>query len=681
MLKSLVAFSVRVQSLAHACRLAAPLALALATLWGASTAAAAAPAQPAVAQGAPAGAVRWNLGDLYATPEAWALDLKKAGEQASSLQAWKPRLTQDAAGMLATLAAISDAQRQAERLTVYAVLRADEDLNDARAQERRQQTTQLSAQLAEATAWVAPAIISLGAQRVQQFIAAEPALQARFDHFLADTLRSAPHTLGAEGEALLAAAGPLLAQPATVQQQLVDAELAHGRARLSTGQPVKLTLSEYERHRSSAVRADRKRVFDQFFGAFKRVEGSLGANLTAQVLGDVFSARARKHADSLSAALFADDMPPAVYRTLVQQAHAGLPTLHRYLRLRQKMLGITGTLAYYDNYPPLVKTPAGQQWTLQRSKATTLQALAPLGPGYTGLLQRVLDSSWVDSHPRPGKASGAYMYGSAYDVHPYLMLNHSDDFESLSTLAHEAGHAVHTLLASANQPFEKSDYSTFIAESASIANEMLLSDHMVATARTRQERLFYLSHALESIRTTFFRQVMLAEFQLKMHEEVEQGRPLSGARLSELYCGVVRQYYGQDAGVMVIDPAYCIEWAYIDHLFKGYYVWQYATSMVGAAEFTDVLQREGAPARERFITLLKAGGSRAPYPLYVAAGVDLAQPAPYQALMARMNRLMDDFEREAGMATTPQAAPTDATDRTQSGTKRRPATPGRQESR
>jgi oligoendopeptidase F len=294
-------------------------------------------------------------------------------------------------------------------------------------------------------------------------------------------------------------------------------------------------------------------------------------------------------------------------------------------------------------------------WTLQRSKAVTLQALAPLGPQYLGLLQRVFDSPWVDSHPRPGKTSGAYMFGAAYDVHPFLLLNHNNDFESLSTLAHEAGHAVHTLLTTASQPFEKSDYSTFIAESASIANEMLLSDHMVATARTPQEKLFYLSQALESIRTTFFRQVMFAEFQLKAHEEVEQGRPLSGARLSELYCSLAQQYYGQAQGVMTVDPAYCIEWAYIDHFYKGFYVWQYASSMVGAAEFAQALQREHAlalpgaptPARERFIKLLQAGGAQSPYPLYLQAGVDLAQPAPYQALMARMNRLMDEYERLA----------------------------------
>ncbi len=624
-------------------------------------------AAPATAKPAPAGAVRWNLADLYPTAAAWSASLDKTSRAVPALANLKTRLTESPAGMLATLAAISDLQREAQRLELYAALQGDEDLRNAPAQERRQQTERLFAQLGEATAWVAPTVVAMGTEQVTQFINAEPALKARFDQYLGNLLRGAAHTLSPEGEALLAAAGPLLNQPSTVRQQLDEAELQHGSTTLSTGQRVTLTPAEFERTRTSAIRADRKRVFDAFFGAYKKLEGSFGANLTAQVLGDVFSAHARHHPDSLSAALFADNMPLAVYRTLVQQAHEGLPTLHRYLRLRQRMLGISGPLAYYDNYPPLVPQPSSQQWSLERSKATTLAALAPLGATYTGLLSRVLDSPWVDSHPRPGKASGGYM-GSAYDVHPDLLLNHSDNFESLSILAHEAGHAVHTLLAAANQPFEKFADSLFIAESASIANEMLLSDHMVATAATSQERLFCLSQALESIRTTFFRQVMFAEFQLKMHEEVEQGRPLSGARLSSLYCGLVKQYYGEAEGVMNVDPAYCVEWAYIGHFYMSYYVWQYATSMVGAAEFTSAIQSEGAPASERFLAMLKAGGSDYPYPLYLKAGIDMAQPAPYQALMARMNRLMDQFEAEsAATAASP-------------GIKKKPAAPSRQAS-
>jgi oligoendopeptidase F len=362
------------------------------------------------------------------------------------------------------------------------------------------------------------------------------------------------------------------------------------------------------------------------------------------VQGDVYAARTRRFDTALDAALFDRNLPVEVYRQLVSQAHAALPTLHRYLRLRQRMLGIQGPLAYHDNYPPLVARPAGEHYDVERSKALTLAALAPLGDEYLGPLRRGFDSRWMHVAPGPGKQSGAYMNGSAYDVHPYVLLNHNNDYESLSTFAHEWGHAVHTLLTSAHQPYEQSDYSTFIAESASIANEMLLNDHLVAHAPSRAHKLYYLSQGLEAIRTTFFRQVLFADFQLAMHAEVEQGRPLSGQRLSKMYCGLLEQYYGAAQGVMKIDPAYCIEWAYIGHFYYGYYVYQYATSMVGAAEFSAAIGRGDTAARDRFIALLKAGDSDYPYQLYRQAGVDLARPEPYQALIARMNRLLDEFE-------------------------------------
>lgn len=607
------------------------LAVHLATAGAAHAAAAAAPP-------------RWDLRDLYPTLQAWDTAYAAARERTDTLERHRARLADSASTLRAALVDLSDTQRTIGRLYVYASLNADEDLRDAKAQERKQQVQTLWSALEEKTAWLAPAIQAMGAERVRGFIASDPELKARFDLYLDDTLRNLPHTLSPEGEALMAAAGNVLAQPGNLFWLMGDAELPRSTVKLSSGASVKLTTDAYELHRQSAVRADRKKVFDAFFGDMKRAEGSLGANLNTQVLADVFAARARKHKGSLEAALFSDNMPPAVYRTLVEQARAGLPTLHRYLRLRKQMLGIQGDLAYYDNYPPLVAAPKSARFDYERSKELTLQALAPLGDEYLGLLRQGFAARWSDTHPRPGKASGGYMAGYAYDVHPYILLNHKDDYASLSTVAHEWGHAVHTLLAKASQPFDKASYSTFIAESASIGNEMLLSDYMIDRAATREEKLFYLSQALESIRTTFFRQVMFAEFQLATHEEVEQGRPLSGARLSELYCGLAKRYYGEAEGVMKIDPAYCTEWAYISHFFRGYYVWQYATSMVGAAEFSSAIRREGAPARDRFITLLKAGSSDYAYPLYVKAGVDLATPAPYQALMARMNRLLDEFE-------------------------------------
>jgi oligoendopeptidase F len=236
------------------------------------------------------------------------------------------------------------------------------------------------------------------------------------------------------------------------------------------------------------------------------------------------------------------------------------------------------------------------------------------------------------------------MEGVVYDVHPYLLFNHNNDYDSLSTFAHEWGHAVHTLLTHANQPYEKANYSTFTAESASIANEMLLNDYMVKHAKSKAQKLYYLGQGVEFIRTSYFRQAMFGEFELAIHEEIQKGAPLSGSRLTEMYCRLLKHYYGDAEGVMKIDPKYCIEWAFVPHFYYNFYVWQYATSSAGAAQFTDAIFNGGVAGRERFLNMLKAGGSAYPYDLYKRAGLDMATPAPYQALAARMNRLMDEIE-------------------------------------
>ncbi len=586
----------------------------------------------------------WNLADLYPTAEAWSAEYAHIKDAATALDGHKSTLGKGAAALLAALDAMSRVAKETARLYAYAALKADEDLSFAKSQERRQQAGALYTILGEKTAWLAPEILALGEAKIRAFERENAALVDRHGFFLDNTLRAASHTLGHEAESVLAAAGDVLQQPDSVYGQLANSELPFPTVTLSNGASVRLDQSGYVQHRQSENRADRKLVFDTFWGAWKSYEGTAGAVLTAQIMGDIFRAKTRKHKNALSAALFPDAMPDSVYRTLVAEANAGLPALHRYFRLRQHLLGIAGPLEYYDVYPIMFPGIHEPKFTVADSERVTLEALVPYGEEYLGFLRQGFAGNWTDAFPRSHKASGAYMNGSAYDVHPYVLLNHQDDYDSLSTFAHEWGHAVHTQLTTKYQPYEKSHYSTFVAEAASIANEMLLNDYMVKHAKTRDEKLFYLGEGVESIRGTFFRQVMLAEFELAIHEEIEHGRPLSGARMTELYLGILRKYYGEAEGVMTIDAAYGVEWAYIPHFYYNFYVYQYATSIAGAARFTDAIISEGKPAAERFLGLLRAGGSDYPYELYKRAGIDMASPAPYRALIARMNRLMDDIE-------------------------------------
>ena len=589
-------------------------------------------------------ATMWDLSDLYSTPAAWSESYAKTRTAAEKLHTYKGTLGTSAGSMFSTLDAISALRKESTRLGVYGSLKADEDTRVASAQERRQQAQVLSTLIDEQTAWVAPEIIEIGATKVHAFVAENKELANRFGFYLDDTLRSAPHTLGVEAEGVLAASGTVLAQAGAIRSQLANAELPYPEFTLPGGERVRLDDPAYEKYRQVADRSERKAVFDAFWGTWKKFEGTAGATLTAAVMGDVFTANARKFDNALSAALFPDNMPEAVYRTLVAQTNAALPTLYRYLKLRKARLGIEGELAYYDNYPPIFPLPNAPEFSVSESETIALAALTPLGQDYLALLRKGFAGRWMNVFPHQGKASGAYMAGAAYDVHPYLLFNHNNDYESLSTFAHEWGHAVHTLLTDASQPYEKSNYSTFIAESAAIANEMLLNDYMVEHAGTKAEKLYYLGEGVEFIRTTYFRQVMFAEFELAIHEEVEKGRPLSGERLSNMYCSLLKRYYGEAQGVMRIDPAYCVEWAFVPHFFYDFYVWQYATSIAGAAGLTDAIRKEGAPARARFLKMLQAGGSDYPYELYKRAGIDLETPAPYEALAARMTRLMNEIE-------------------------------------
>jgi oligoendopeptidase F len=626
------------------------LAALLTTAAAPSVAAAAAAAADAGAKGnSPAGAApvptaEWDLSDLYPTAAAWQDSYTRTSAAADKLGALKGTLGTNADAMLHGLATISDLNREAVRVFVYAQLGSDRDLRVGANLERKQQAQSLLTRIGENSSWVAPELLGIGAERIKAMVQSDPELKRRFGHYLDDTLRAAPHTLGAEAEQVLAATGDVLAQPGTLHSQFSNAELPVPTVTLSDGSQVRLTQPAFQKTRQTAVRADRKLVFDQYFGTWKKFEGTAGSMLTTQIMGDHFNARSRHFDSALQAAQFPDNMPDAVYRALVREVNAALPTLYRYLKLRKRLLAISDDLQYYDNYAPLFKLEPAPSFDLAASERITLAALQPLGADYLGMMQKGFASRWMSAYPQDGKQLGAYMQGSAYDVHPYLLLNHTDDYTSLSTLAHEWGHAVHTMLAARAQPFEKASYSTFIAESASIGNEMLLNDYLVAHAANRAEKLYYLGQGVESIRTTYFRQSMFAEFELAIHEELEQGKPLSGERMTEMYCGLVRKYYGEAEGVMKIDPAYCIEWAMVPHFYRNFYVYQYATSMAGAASLTASILKQGAPARARFLELLSAGGSDYPYELYKRAGIDMATPEPYRALAARMNALLDQID-------------------------------------
>jgi oligoendopeptidase F len=593
-------------------------------------------AQGAGAQGS--GGAAWDLTDLYPTDAAWAADKTAIQAEIGRVARLRGTLGRDAAALRTALQTISDLYRKLLRFYIYASLKADEDLRVAPNQERKQQAQDVFTAMGEATAWVEPEILAVGRQRIDAAVAAEPGL-GKFRFYLANILRRAPHTLAEESERVLAASGSALSGPNDIRDQLASSDIPRPEVTLSTGRTVRLDDQGYAINRGAASRDDRKLVFDKFWGSYKPFESSLGAALASKVRGDMFQARSRRYRNSLEWSLAGDNIPEGVYRTLVQVANEGLPVLHRYFALRQRMLGLPD-LHYYDIYPPLVR--GERRFTLADIRTTTLEALRPLGPEYGRLITQGTAARWMDPSPRQGKASGAYMNGAAYDVHPYLLLNMGEDYDALSVYAHEWGHALHTLLAKSRQPFETADYATFTAEIASTMNEQLLAKYMLDHARTNDEKLFYLGQQMEQFRGTFYRQTMFAEFELRIHDMAEAGEGLSGARFTALYLELLRKYHG--AG-MQIDPLYAIEWAYIPHFYRNFYVFQYATSISGAVFFAQSVLGAGQAERERYLDALRAGGSDYPTEILKRAGLDMTTPAPYRALITAFGRVLDEAER------------------------------------
>ena len=587
----------------------------------------------------PADGAQWNLADLYPNDTAWDAARKQVLADLPRLVAFKGTLGKGADQLAAALTLRSDLGRAAARIYTYASLKADEDVRVAANQERQGTARDLYVALGEASSWMAPELLTLGKARIDGFVAANPVLRNRFDFALADVVRQADHTLSPEGETLLASAGAPLGGLREVREQLVAAAVPWPTITLSTGQAVRLDDQGYTLHRDAPNRADRKAVFDAFWAEYGRFRAPLGAAYAAHVRADIFEAKARRYPTSLAAALSDHDVPEGVYRTLVAEANKGLPQLHRYFELRRRMLKLPD-MAYYDIYPPLVQL--GRRFTVPEMRGLALEALKPLGPDYVDTLGRATAARWMDPLPRPGKKAGAYMNpAAAFDVHPYLLLNLGQNYEGLTTYAHEWGHAMHTLLANRAQVYDKADYPIFLAEIASTCNELLLAAFMVARAKTREEKLFYLGQQLESIRGTFYRQTMLAEFELAAHDHAEAGEGLSGDRFTAIYLDLLKRYHGPK---VAIDPMYAAEWAYIPHFYSSFYVYQYATCVSAASYFARAILHGGAKERDTYLGVLKAGGSDYPTAILKRAGLDMASVAPYRAVVATFSDTLDQAE-------------------------------------
>lgn len=583
----------------------------------------------------------WDLTEIYPTTDAWDDARKQVLADLEKIEARRGTLGDSASSLHDTLSLISETMKDAYRVYAYSSLAGDEDLRQTDTQERNQLGDILFARFSQATAWVQPEILAVGEEVINAYLKEEPRLEA-FAFQLDDTLRSAPHTLGEEAEQTLAYLSQSFGAPSNIYSLVANSDIPWPTVTLADGEELRIDSAGYARGRASENRDDRKQVFDTFWSKWLEYRNSVGSILNSHLQTQVALANARHYDSVLHRELFQDNLPPEVYRTLVAEVNNALPTLHRYFRLRARMLGLE-QMHYYDIYPPLVSLD--RKFDIETSKKITLEAMSVLGKDWVDMQRAAINERWMHVYPQRGKRSGAYMSPIAYDVHPYLLLNHNDDYESLSTLAHEWGHAMHTLYSQQEQPFETAFYSTFIAEIPSTSLELILQDYMTSNAESIDEKLYYLGFGLESMRGTFFRQTMFAEFELALYEAVERGEALSGERISDMYSEILRRYHGHDEGVVVVDDLYANEWMFVPHFYYNMYVFQYATSQTAGTALYAKIKEDGEAGVENYKDLLRAGGSDYPYTLLKNAGVDLATPEPYRAVVTKMNAIMDEMER------------------------------------
>lgn len=587
----------------------------------------------------------WDLTQIYPNEEAWEQSRARVASALPDLGRFQGHLG-DSGKMLAdALSRQLDIRKELDRVGAYAFMLADQDTRDSHHAEMRQASQQLTTQFESSIAYFRPELLQLGPERVHQLVAQDNRL-IPYQPLLDDILRGSSHTLSSGEEKVAAQAGELLDSGQSVHSVLTDADLPYPEVTLSGGRKVRLDAAGYTRYRGEPNRADRVRVFQAFWGRYQQFRRTLGATLACQVKGHLFDKEVHHYSSCVEAALFPNDVPPEVYHQLLRDVHANLPTLHRYLKLRRKLMKLP-QLGYEDLYAPIV---AGLKtsYTPAEAQSLTLAAAAPLGSDYQALMKRAYGERWVDFLPSTGKRSGAYSTGDAYDVHPYQLLNFNGAYEDVSTLSHESGHSLHSYLSNHHQPYGLHAYPIFVAEVASTLNENLLFHSMLERTTDRHARMSLLGSYLENLRGTLFRQTLLAEFELKIHEMAESGQPLTGDNLNALYLKLLRQYYGHDQGICKVDDLYGVEWAYIPHFYYNFYVFQYATSMVASTSLAQAILHEDKspthPAREAYLKMLSSGCSKPPLRLLQEAGVDLLSPQPFAATMKEMNAIMDEME-------------------------------------
>lgn len=578
---------------------------------------------------------RWNTEAMYPTYASWVEHLKEIKGNSNSpvwpkIAAYKGRLHEGPQIINEALTEILLVDRELSKLCTYAHLKHDEEITDDKHKQANNQSSALFHQFAIESSWFDPELLALPDAAT---IIKAPELEPYRFH-LEKVVRIKKHTLSPEKEKLLALSGKSLEACIRAFSAINDADFKFDKVADSHGNFKPLTHGSYSLYIRDNDRGLRKNAFFQYHTKYDNFQNTLCELLKGNTETHVFNARARNFSSSLEAALFPKNIDVAVYHSLIKAVNEEIDALHDYHNLREKILGI-GPLHLYDMYVPLTKD-VDIQMTYDEAVQTVIDSLAPLGKEYQGVLEAGFKKQgWVDKFENENKRSGAYSSG-CYDSHPYMLMNYKNILRDVFTLAHEAGHSMHSYMTHHNQSYIYGSYPIFLAEVASTFNEELLLQHLLKKAKNKDEKIFLINQKIEDIRGTLFRQTMFAEFELVLHEMAENDLPITPGSLKEEYLKLNKKYFGTK---VVVDEEIAIEWARIPHFYYNFYVYQYATGISAALALSERVLKGGEPEREAYLNFLKSGCSKHPIQTLKDAGVDMTQEAPVKAAIGRFRQL------------------------------------------
>lgn len=579
----------------------------------------------------------WNLESIYANNELWEEDYAALEKDAAEFAKLKGAIEADVSKIPAVLDAYYGLHRRLSKLSVYARMRFDQDTTDSTYQTMSAKIGSLGVKIGAASAFVEPEILSYSKEQLE---AAEKENErtAYYGRKIEEMLRGQEHTLDAEKEELLAAAGDMAEAPDDIFSVLMNADMKYPDIVLEDGTHLPLTNSTYISYMESPDRAVREGAFKTLYGQIASLKNTFAAIYRGNLKQAKFYAQSRKYSSARAMYLADSNVPESVYDNLLSAVHEALPMMYRYVAVRKKVLGVD-KLHMYDVYTPIVAAQ-NQTYEFEQAKQMVLEALKPMGEDYLSHAREGLENRWIDIYPNKGKKGGAYSWG-CYDSQPFILLNYTKNLDSVFTLIHEMGHSIHSYYSITAQDYAYSDYKIFVAEVASTCNECLLMHDLLKKTTDKEQRKYLLNHYLDSFKGTLFRQTMFAEFEKNAHEYCAQGKPLTAEALSQMYLELNQKYFGPD---MEKDEEIAYEWMRIPHFYTPFYVYQYATGYSAAVALSAKILKEGKPAVDAYMSFLKGGESKDPIDLLKMAGVDMTTEKPVADALALFGELVAELE-------------------------------------